>query len=240
LISDLHLDAERPQLTEILVRFLQGPAREAAALYLLGDVFEVWIGDDDTSALIDTVASELAAVARGGTHVYFMHGNRDFLVGEVFARRAGATLITDPHVVHLGGIRTLLTHGDRYCTHETAYQAFRQQSRDPEWQAAVLAKPLEERRALGKGMRAQSVIAQQARLNAGYGLVDVDNAAALAEMEALDAWRIIHGHTHQPAVHHLTSASGRTGERIVLADWRDTGECLVIQDDGTLCRESLH
>lgn len=239
LVSDLHLDEAKPHHVPILLRFLRGRARELPALYLLGDIFEVWVGDDDDSPLAALVADELSRVVTGGTSVYFMHGNRDFLLGSKFAERAGITLIADPIIVELGGVRTLLTHGDRYCTREIAYQAFRAQSRTSEWQSAILSKTLIERRSIGAEMRRQSMAAQQ---SAGAQYLEVDGVVEEAVVQDLivhQAHRVIHGHTHRPREHKVQMPDGSQALRIVLSDWRDFGEALQIAPDGGFRRHIL-
>jgi UDP-2,3-diacylglucosamine hydrolase len=238
MVSDLHLDESRPGLTDIFFRFLRGDARKASALYLLGDVFEVWVGDDDDAPLVDEVAKELKAVSDGGTTVYFMHGNRDFLVGVDYALRAGMTLLQDPVVHKVGGVETLLTHGDRYCTDDAKYQAVRAQLRSPAFQSMILAKTLDERRAIAASARAQS-IAHQKATGALPDVGDVVSDALVKEMGERGVRRLIHGHTHRPDVHTLTLADGSSAERIVLADWREYGEALEIRDDGTYFRIEL-
>src|SRR5688572_28425428 len=144
-ISDLHLDPARPAITELFLGFLRGEARDAEALYILGDLFEAWIGDDTPSPAADAVAAELHALAGSGVPVYFMHGNRDFLLGADYARRAGFRLLPDPCLIDLYGCPTLLLHDDLLCTDDTAYQAFRAQTRDPAFQQQFLAQPLAAR-----------------------------------------------------------------------------------------------
>lgn len=234
-ISDLHLEDAKPQLTAILLRFLQEQAREADALYLLGDIFEVWIGDDAREALMETVAHALKAVAESGTKVFFMHGNRDFLLRDAFAQRAGMTLIKDPTVISLGGLSTLLTHGDRYCTNDVAYQAFRARSRTPRWQSRFLMLPLFVRKIVARYARYKSKKYQQ---SLEHAMGDVVASEVTTEMNALNVKRLIHGHTHRPMVHSVALAHGM-GERIVLADWREHGEALEVRDDGSFVRHTL-
>ena len=241
LLSDLHLEPGKPNLTEILVRFLRGPARTAEAIYLLGDIFEVWIGDDDPSPLPARIAAELRGVAESGTKVFFMHGNRDFLLRKAYADKAGMELLEDPSVVVLGGQRTILGHGDRYCLDDIAYQAFRKKSRDPSWQAMVLGWPLWRRRLTARVARYLSKRNYRKKLKQtgdATQIADVSIPAITSEFERLDANRMIHGHTHRPAVH-VHRGEGRDRERIVLADWRESGEALEVRDDGTFQRHVL-
>src|SRR4249919_3259628 len=159
-ISDLHLDAERPAIRELFGRFIDEQARAADALYILGDLFEAWIGDDDPSATGAFVADSLQGLSSAGVPVYFMRGNRDFLLGDDYARRAGVTILPDPAVVMLHGKPTLLMHGDLLCSDDVAYQQFRAQTRDPEWQRQFMAQPLQARLAFAEQARAASKVHQ--------------------------------------------------------------------------------
>lgn len=237
LISDLHLDESRPQLTAVLLAFLAGRARRAQALYLLGDVFEAWIGDDDRSPFNERIAQALKALVDAGVPVYFMHGNRDFMVAREFAQRSGVQLLDDPTVVVLGGIRTLLSHGDRYCTADPVYQAFRARSRTPQWQRRMLRLPLFIRRWIAQRGRRKSA-RHKAAGTATPSISDVVDTAVAHEMQSLDVSRLIHGHTHRPAVHLLNLPRGQS-ERIVLADWRAEGEALEVGEDGSYVRVPL-
>ncbi|MHB8447712.1 MAG: UDP-2,3-diacylglucosamine diphosphatase [Rudaea sp.] len=237
LISDLHLDESRPGLTDILLR---GPARTAPELYLLGDLFEYWIGDDEDAPIAETFASAVRGVSDAGTKVYFMHGNRDFLLGEKYAERCGMTLLADPVVRTIGSIDTLLTHGDRYCTNDAKYMAARAQYRHPQMMQMILAKPIEERRMLAMGLRKQSMEHQKqygegTRMDAG----DVVDETLIKEMSEKGVHRLIHGHTHRPNTHHIKLLDGSDAERIVLADWRDHGQALEIAADGSYRRQEL-
>ncbi|MFA5684395.1 MAG: UDP-2,3-diacylglucosamine diphosphatase [Lysobacteraceae bacterium] len=228
LIADLHLDATRPQLTAILLRFLAGRARQADALLILGDLFEAWIGDDAADPMALDVAAALAELAGHGVAIGFVHGNRDFLLGAEYAARCGMRRLPDPCVLQLGGRITLLSHGDALCTGDHAYQAFRRQVRDPAWQAGFLAQPLPARRAFAAQARAASGEHQR---SLDQQIADVDPAAVdtLFRRHGID--RLIHGHTHRPAEHHH-HVDGRDCERIVLADWREAGEALHVDADG--------
>lgn len=236
-ISDLHLDVGKPHLTAILKQFLAGPARQADALYLLGDVFETWVGDDDDSRFVREIEASLRGVADSGVSVYFMVGNRDFLIREEFARRAGLTLIADPTVVTIGGVKTLLTHGDRYCTDDEAYQRFRTKSRTEAWQRKILRLPLWVRRWIARRARKKSMAHHAKNQAAGY-ISDVVVDVLAAEMAEMAVTRLIHGHTHRPADHRVELPTG-AGERLVLADWREEGEALEIRDDGSYVRMRL-
>ncbi len=211
-ISDLHLDSARPSVTRALATFLEA-RREADALYILGDLFEAWIGDDDDTALATETAALLGDYSAAGPAVFIMNGNRDFLLGNDFCRRAGATLLPDPSVIELYGQRALLMHGDSLCTADTAYQQFRLLAHDPTWQAEVLAKSLEERQALANHLRAMS---QEANSNKAEDIMDVTPEEVDIALQAHGVDCLIHGHTHRPA-HHRHKA----GARWVLGDWGD-------------------
>lgn len=232
-ISDLHLDDERPRITDLFLRFLRSEARAAAALYILGDLFESWIGDDDDAPLVRTVQEALAALTRSGVATHFMAGNRDFLVGDAFAERTGVALLKDPTLRAFGGVPTLLMHGDTLCTDDVAYQKFRQQVRDPGWQRAFLAQPLAQRRAFAAQAREQS------RLHTGSAqaqIMDVTDAAVRDALQTHDATRLIHGHTHRPGRHAIVLGE-RSAERVVLGDWYEQGSVLRV-DGGEVVLES--
>lgn len=222
--SDLHLDPARPAEIGAFLHFLAGPAREAGSLYLLGDLFEAWIGDDDDDPLVACVADGLSALARAGVPIFFQHGNRDFLLGAEFAARCGMRLLDEAVVVDVGGMPTLLMHGDQLCTRDHAYQAFRHQARDPEWQRQVLAQPLAARRALADKARADS---RAHTAGAASDIMDVDPDAVRAALAAHGVRRLIHGHTHRPALHRFATPDG-DAERIVLPDWHARAGWAVI------------
>lgn len=228
-ISDLHLDGERPAITDLFERFLREDARGADALYILGDLFEAWVGDDDPSETGERVRNGLRALVDSGTPVSFMRGNRDFLLGADYARRAGITILPDPAVVVLYGQPTLLMHGDLLCTDDTAYQAFRAQTRNPQWQAQFLSQPLAARLAFAQQARAASKAHQSGLQATGTmeSITDVAPSTVEATFARYGIERLIHGHTHRPAVHAL-DAQGRACERIVLGDWYDQGSVLRV------------
>jgi len=230
-ISDLHLTPERPLAALLLRGFLREVAPSAAALYILGDFFEAWVGDDDLSEPFHAdIAQALRAVAARGTQVAFLPGNRDFLAGDDFARAAGLTLLPDPTPIDLFGVPTLLTHGDAFCTDDATYQVFRAQVRNAAWQQAFLARPLTERRALARELRERS---EQAKAGKKPEIMDVNAEAVERAFRESRVDRVIHGHTHRPARHeHLVD--GRPRERWVLADWYDTGAYLHCDMQG--CR----
>ncbi|MEZ5540533.1 MAG: UDP-2,3-diacylglucosamine diphosphatase [Pseudomonadota bacterium] len=227
-ISDLHLDPERPAITDLLLNFLQARGGRADALYILGDLFEAWIGDDDDTELNRAVCAALARCAAAGTPVFVMHGNRDFLLGARFASQSGCRLLADPARIDLYGTPTLLMHGDLLCTDDLEYQAFRQQVRSTAWQDALLARPLAERRAIASEMRRSSRAQTAGKPEA---IMDVNADAVTAALRGHAVTRLIHGHTHRPGVHEL-QLDGLTAQRIVLGDWYDRGSVLECTPHG--------
>lgn len=211
-ISDCHLDAERPEITEALTNFLQVRAAKASHLYILGDLFEVWLGDDDSAPALAPVISTLSRLAQN-CEIYFMAGNRDFLIGAAFASRVGLTLLAEPHSLQLGNSRVVLVHGDSLCTDDHDYQTFRNIVRNPQWQNEFLAKPLNERRQIAAQLRRDSVAATNVKASE---IMDVNKDAVADLYQKSRADVIIHGHTHRPAVHHYPADLSR----IVLGDWR--------------------
>ena len=214
-ISDLHLEPGQPRTLEAFLHYLEHTP--AQAVFILGDLFEVWVGDDS----LDEPGSFEAQCCRQLAHlieqapqrsVFVMHGNRDFLLGAQFTRRTGIPLLADPTALHFAGQYWLLSHGDALCLDDVAYQQFRQLARNPQWQAQLLARPLPERRAQGRAARAQS----EARKHSGHEVyADVDSPSAIAWLQAAQSQQLIHGHTHRPADH--TLAPGL--QRHVLSDW---------------------
>jgi len=223
-ISDLHLDASRPRITQLFLDFMKHEPRSAEALYILGDFFEVWLGDDDPDPHHAQVMGAVHELADSGVPVYFMHGNRDFLIGADFAQRTGVQLLHDPTVVELSGILTLLMHGDTLCTDDLEYQAFRKMVRDPARQKAFLATSLAERRAFVTHARAASGLSTAQK--AEY-IMDVNQQAVEMVMHQHGVNRLIHGHTHRPAVHKFQS-DGEHKTRIVLGDWYHQGSILRV------------
>lgn len=221
-IADLHLHEARPAVTRAFYQFLQEQVCAAEALYILGDFFDAWIGDDDDRPLGIEVAQALHDVSTQGTEIFLMHGNRDFLLGENFAARAGATLVKEPLVVDLYGCPTLLLHGDSLCLDDHEYQAFRRQVRSPQWQHQVLAQPLSVRRALAEKIRAES---QSMNALKAEDIMDVSDDEVRRVMRAAGVTRLIHGHTHRPA-RHAFMLEGQPAERVVLGDWHNYGWCI--------------
>jgi UDP-2,3-diacylglucosamine hydrolase len=228
-ISDLHLSRERPALVEAFQELLAGPVREAAALYVLGDLFDIWLGDDQLrDPLAAEVAAALAASADAGVRVYLQRGNRDFLLGERFARAAGATLLPDAVVHPLHGTPTLLMHGDQLCTDDLKYQRYRAWWADPAHRRRFLALPWFARRGIGAMLRGAS---RRANRGKAETIMDVSDDAVAAALREHRVSRLIHGHTHRPARHeHVVDNVSR--ERLVLADWYDRASYLLVDEQG--------
>ena len=232
-IADLHLDPSRPQITDLFEHYLASDeVRHANALYILGDLVEAWIGDDDDAELPARIAAATRAVRDAGVPVYFMVGNRDFLLGPAFAARAGLTLLDDGTVHDIHGRRTLLMHGDVLCTDDAAYQAVRRQVRQPEWQKQILSMPLDARRAFAAKAREDSKAHTGSTMES---IMDVNGGAVAEAMRKAGATRLIHGHTHRPAVHAFT-LDGKPAERIVLGDWYEQGSVLRVDENGVELR----
>lgn len=226
-ISDLHLDETRPRIVELFDRFLANEARHADALYILGDLFEAWIGDDDDAPLPARVASGLEALSDSGVPVYFIAGNRDFLLGDDYAQRAGMTILDDGTVVDLHGTPTLLLHGDTLCTDDAAYLAFRKQVRNPAWQRQFLSQPLAARRTFAQQARDAS---REHTSQTAMTIMDVNQRAVEAVLRDAHVARMIHGHTHRPAIHDF-ALDGELAQRIVLGDWYEQGSVLRVDAD---------
>ncbi len=216
-ISDLHLHESRPQITQAFFKFLHEQAKGAEKLFILGDFFDAWIGDDDDASLNSRVATALKHLSDSGTDIFLMHGNRDFLLGNAFAAAAGARLISEGAVIDLYGCPTLLLHGDSLCTGDADYIAFRKQVRAPQWQAQILAQPLAARRALAAQMRSKSLAMNSLKAE---DIMDVSQVEVLAVMRDAKVKRLIHGHTHRPARHPFF-IDNTSVERLVLGDWHE-------------------
>lgn len=229
-ISDLHLCASRPHTTELLLDFLGSTARGARALYVLGDLFEYWAGDDDLDDPHHRqVCAAFHALAESGTPVALIHGNRDFLLGEKFAHAAGMALLNDPFVTEIHGRRVLLTHGDTLCTDDIEYQKFRQQVRDPAWQQAFLAQPLAARKTQIEALRMRS---ETEKSHKSEAIMDVNQEAVLELLRRYGHPEfLIHGHTHRPGKH-VIEDDGHTCTRWVLGDWYESGDYLRCTADG--------
>lgn len=228
-ISDLHLCTARPDINRLFFEFLRGPARQAESLYILGDLFEYWAGDDDLADPFNaSVVEALAECARAGPVLRVMHGNRDFLLGGAFEKACNAHLIDDPHRMDLFGTPTLLMHGDTMCTDDIDYQKFRVQVRAPAWQKTFLALPLEQRKRQIEAVRQTS---ESEKTRKAPEIMDVNPGAVEAALREHAYPRLIHGHTHRPA-RHVHRVDGRTCERWVLADWYRTGSYLRCDERG--------
>jgi UDP-2,3-diacylglucosamine hydrolase len=228
-ISDLHLTEERPEANERFIALVEGKARHAEALYILGDFFEYWIGDDDLAEPFNAVIAGLLRDLTGrGVQVYLMHGNRDFLIGEGFCAATGARLLQDPCVEAIQGEKTLLMHGDTLCTDDLDYQAWRRKARDPAFQAEFLAKPLAERRRAILQMREKSKQVVQEKT---AEIMDVNGDAVREALRRHGVRRLIHGHTHRPGRHAL-EVDGERCERWVLPDWYGRGGYIEVDRRG--------
>jgi len=232
-ISDLHLTAERPAINERFFEFLRDQAARAERLFILGDLFEYWIGDDELDAadgdpLAGAVAQGLRDLTRHGVGVAIMHGNRDFLIGRRFCDATGARLLEDPAVEKVGGVRTLLMHGDTLCTDDLDYQAWRRTARSQAWQEDFLAKDLPERRRTLQALRARSQEVVGAK---PADIMDVNDDAVREALRTHGLTRLVHGHTHRPA-RHAIEVDGRRCERWVLPDWYERGGYLAVDDAG--------
>ena len=227
-VSDLHLDAEHPEITRQFLAFLAGPATEAEALYILGDLFEVWIGDDDPDPEKRRIVAGLRALTDGGVPCYVMHGNRDFLLGERFCAESGCRLLEDPMIIQLYGDRVLTMHGDALCTDDHSYQNLRAMVRDPGWQKMFLALSPQQRLTLADEARADS----KTHIAQSMGsIMDVNAQAVAAAMRGAGVKLLLHGHTHRPNVHRF-ELDGAPAARIVLGDWHEQGSVLSWDERG--------
>ena len=232
-ISDLHLSAERPDITTLFIQFLNNEARQAEALYILGDLFEAWLGDDMVLPEYADAIAAMKALSDSGVPVFIMHGNRDFLLGETFTAMSGATLLDDPSRIDLYGAPTLLLHGDTLCTDDVKYQKFRAMVRNPAWQQQMLALSPQERLKLAKEYREMS---QAETGNKAEDIMDVNQHTLEQVMQTEGIYRMIHGHTHRPAIHEFKIDS-QAAQRIVLGDWYEQGSVLVCDDKGCKLQE---
>jgi UDP-2,3-diacylglucosamine hydrolase len=234
LLSDLHLAPERTAAVAAFHAFARGPARQAAAVYVMGDLFDAWIGDDQRrEPFAQAIVESLRGVSDAGVPLYIARGNRDFLLGDAFAQAAGATLLQEQTIVELGGTMTLLSHGDEFCTDDVGYQRYRALSRDPGHQRRLLRLPYRLRRWIAAWLRRGS---RAATARKPESILDVNAAAIERAFRRLDVPRMIHGHTHRPA-HHRSIVDGTPRERLVLADWDDRGHFLEIDSNGARMRE---
>ena len=227
-IADLHLQTEEPAITAGFLRFLRGEAKNADALYILGDLFEAWIGDDDPNPLHREMAAAIKALVDSGVPCYFIHGNRDFLIGQRYARESGMTLLPEEQVLNLYGRNILIMHGDTLCTDDTGYLAFRAKVHTPWIQKVFLALPLFIRNRIAARMRAGSKAANSSK---SMTIMDVNPQAVVRVMEKHDVQWLIHGHTHRPDVHYLI-ANGQPAHRVVLGAWHTEGSMVKVTPEG--------
>lgn len=218
-ISDLHLEADRPDIGQQFLQFLQTQANEADDLYILGDLFEAWVGDDDPNTHYFSIKRALRKLTDGGIPVYFMHGNRDFMIGKGFANETGVKILKDPFKVTMYGQKTLLSHGDVLCIDDVQYQRVRKMVRDPDWQANMRAKPLKERLRIAQEARRQSL---EQTINKSLEIMDVNQDEVKRVIKEHNVDVLLHGHTHRPDVH-IVDLGNRKAKRIVLGDWYDQG-----------------
>lgn len=228
-ISDLHISLEKQEITRRFLAFLQNRAPKAAAVYILGDLFDAWIGDDDPTPPNNRIRKQLKKLTNSGTQVYLQQGNRDFLLGKQFCQDTGVTLLGDYVVIDLFGTPTLLTHGDLLCTDDLPYQAFRVKSHTPEWQQSVLSKPLLIRLLAARWYRLRSYFHKRKK---NQDIMDVNQDTVINVMQDYNSFRLIHGHTHRPNLHKF-EINGQPAERYVLAAWnKDAGELLCWNSKG--------
>ena len=221
-ISDLHLAPERPDIIQLFIQFLNNQAAQAQSLYILGDLVEYWLGDDDKAEGLKTVFDTMQQLAKTGLKIYVMHGNRDFLMGEKFAQRCGCELIHEPYIAHLNNTPILLLHGDILCTDDLRYQELRKMLRNPAWQTDFLSKPVEEREQMAQALRKQSQEETQLK---NTDIMDVNAQAVESAFIDNKVTLMIHGHTHRPAIHKL-EINNKPATRIVLGDWYSQGSVL--------------
>lgn len=222
-IGDLHLDEQRPEIVRLFEAFLSHWTGRAQRLFILGDLFEFWIGDDYQTPLSESVAAALRACQAGGTEVAFIAGNRDFLVGEAYAERAHFNLLSEPLRLELNGETTLVMHGDALCTDDQPYQQFRALVRDPQWQREFLQKTIAQRLAYARQARAES---QRHTAAKSEEIMDVNQQTVLDTMREHGVQKLIHGHTHRPDIHHFR-VNHNTAQRLVVGDWYDQGSVLI-------------
>lgn len=227
-ISDLHLEAGRPEIGEQFLSFLGNEARDAEALYILGDLFEVWLGDDDPNPYYTSMKVAIRELTDSGVPVFFMHGNRDFTIGDIFSGETGVEILDDPVIVDLYGQSVLLSHGDALCTDDVQYQQVRAMTRNPEWQAMMLAKSIEERIAFSIQARKDSMAHSN---SVSAEIMDVNLEAVVATLRQHGTSIMLHGHTHRPAIHDV-DLGNRLATRIVLGDWFEQGSVVRWDENG--------
>lgn len=232
-ISDLHLSADRDDINQCLFAFLRDQAPQADALYVLGDLFEIWIGDDDQNSFTLSIAKAFNDLSQSGVPVYFIHGNRDFLIRQRFAKQAGFKILPEQVVIDLYGEPTLIMHGDELCTMDIDYQAFRKKARSWWWPRIMLSLPLSTRRKIAQKGRATS---KQKQSKLSEEIMDVTPQEVVSVMQAHGVRKMIHGHTHRPAIHQL-QINNQQAQRIVLGDWYDQGSILKVSSTATELQE---
>jgi len=223
-IADLHLSENRPDISACFFRFLENEAVKAETLYILGDLFEAWVGDDDDSPYLKTIADALSKLSHSGTKIYYIHGNRDFLLGKRYAKQANMQLLPEIDTIDLYGQHVVVMHGDTLCTRDINYQAFRKKSRSWWWQAAVKSLPLFIRKKMAANYPQKSAAATALK---SQEIMDVTPEEVISCLETYHSQLLIHGHTHRPAVHNI-SANGSSAQRIVLGDWYEQGAWLKV------------
>ena len=232
-ISDLHLAPERPAIIELFLNFMDNQASKVDELYILGDLVEYWLGDDDHSKGLEIVFNKMKQLSENGLKIYLMHGNRDFLMGEKLADRCGCTLISEPYSANLNGSPALLMHGDTLCTDDASYQELRSMLRNPEWQQDFLSRPLAEREAMAKALREKSAEETQKK---DAEIMDVNSQAVNDAFKKNEIKLMIHGHTHRPNIHYMKN--GMT--RVVLGDWYKSGNVLEFNDSEKFQLKEFH
>ena len=228
-ISDLHLSENTPSVTEGFFEFLKTSAQELSHLYILGDLFEAWVGDDDNSELAIGVMQKINHATRNGLEIFFIHGNRDFLCGQKFAEQSNLTLLPDPFFLNFFDLKIALSHGDSFCTEDLEYMKFKKEVRSQKWQQEFLQKPLIDRLNIASNMRDAS---RKNNRNKNVAIMDVTPAAIEEFFDEHHIDLLIHGHTHRPNTHQTN-----TGTRIVLGDWHKTGWCLMLDEQQQELRE---
>lgn len=228
-ISDLHISLEKTEITRRFLSFIENQAVKAKSVYILGDLFDAWIGDDDNTPPNKKIKTKLKQLTESGTQVFLQLGNRDFLIGQQFCQETGITLLNDYTVIDLNGVKTLLTHGDLLCTDDIPYQAFREKSRSNEWQKNVLSKPLIIRLIAARWYRFRSHFHKRKKTQ---DIMDVNQQTVIDVMQENNCSRLIHGHTHRPAIHDF-EIEGTPAQRFVLADWKkDSAKILCWDSEG--------
>ncbi len=227
-IADLHLSESRPDISACFLRFLKNDAIHAEKLYILGDLFEAWVGDDDDSAYLKTISTALSTLATYSTKIYYIHGNRDFLLGKHYAKKSSIILLPEIDLIDLYGQEVVIMHGDTLCTRDVDYQVFRKKSRSWWWQMIIKSLPLFLRKKIAADYRKKSAAATALK---PQDIMDVTPSEVINCLEQYHSQLLIHGHTHRPAVHEIT-ANNKKAKRIVLGDWYEQGAWLKVSSEG--------